>query len=278
LIRTISELKSSGVNTKLAILDAGYYSDDNIQALYDSIIAFVTRIKENKVLYKDLIANHPEDLEKETNIVGYNVRFVYIKRVKCRIIKGNSAYACIGLDIERKNHETKKLFYIVTCEGMDPREVHRKRKRQGIFILISSKRLETTEILPIYYTRQLIEQIFDVGKNYANLIPLKIHKEETFRGHLLLTFIATMILNNMQLKLKDSLYDTVSLFMNLKNQKYLVYNDKIITNEPRKKINNCYKLFGFKYPGEIPLQPNRSPNVVRKKMQELQLRRKAWFI
>jgi transposase len=50
LIRTISELKSSGINIKLAILDAGYFNDDNIQALYDSIIAFITRMKENKVL------------------------------------------------------------------------------------------------------------------------------------------------------------------------------------------------------------------------------------
>jgi transposase len=50
LIKTKSELKSSGVNIKLAILDAGYFSDDNIQALYDSIIAFVTRMKENKII------------------------------------------------------------------------------------------------------------------------------------------------------------------------------------------------------------------------------------
>jgi hypothetical protein len=62
------------------------------------------------------------------------------------------------------------------------------------------------------------------------MIQYRIHKEETFRGHLLLTFIITVILKNIQLKLKFSLYNTISLFMNLKNQKCLVYNDKSITN------------------------------------------------
>jgi hypothetical protein len=40
--------------------------------------------------------------------------------------------------------------------------------------------METSEILPLYYTRQQIEQIFDIGKNYADLLPLRVQSEDTF--------------------------------------------------------------------------------------------------
>jgi transposase len=58
--------------------------------------------------------------------------------------------------------------------------------------------METSEILPLYYTRQQIEQIFDIGKNYADLLPLRVQSEDTFRGHLMLTFMATAILQMLQ--------------------------------------------------------------------------------
>jgi hypothetical protein len=57
----------------------------------------------------------------------------------------------------------------------------------GRFVLISARRVAESKILPAYYTRQQIEQIFDIGKNYAGMLPLRVHKEETFIGHLLLT-------------------------------------------------------------------------------------------
>ncbi|MDR3203761.1 MAG: hypothetical protein LBV23_03305, partial [Deltaproteobacteria bacterium] len=42
LVRTVRELQSCGIKKKLAVLDAGYYSDENILALYNERISFVT--------------------------------------------------------------------------------------------------------------------------------------------------------------------------------------------------------------------------------------------
>jgi hypothetical protein len=67
--------------------------------------------------------------------------------------------------------------------------------------------------------RQQIEQVFDIGKNYADMLPLRVHSEETFRGHLLLTFIATVAVKLSQDKLNGSVYNPISMFMNLRNQK-----------------------------------------------------------
>jgi transposase len=236
----------------LAILDAGYYSDDNFRELYDEDIAFVTRMKENTKLYKNLVATHMPNIELKDNIVDYNGRYVYLKLVECQLIKGYPAYAYVGLDIERKASETKKLFAKAKAQSLSNGEVFDRMSRQGGFVLVSSRRLGTAEILPVYYTRQRIEQVFDIRENYAKAIPLRVQNENTFRGHLLLTFIATAIIKKLQDKLKNSSYNPISLFLNMRNQKCKVYDKMITTQEAFKKANDCYKLLGIKCPIEIP--------------------------
>ena len=44
MTRTVAELKANGVNTKFAILDAGYYTEANADALIDAGLSFMARI------------------------------------------------------------------------------------------------------------------------------------------------------------------------------------------------------------------------------------------
>ena len=98
LTRCLAELKEYGIDTKFAILDAGYYTGDNIQEFFVNEISFITRLKENLILYKGLVADHLGTLEYRENLVEYNGRFVYLKCVACKLGE-NSAHAYIGLDI-----------------------------------------------------------------------------------------------------------------------------------------------------------------------------------
>jgi hypothetical protein len=251
LVRCLAELKESGVNTKFAILDAGYYSDLNIGELYENKVSFVTRMKSNRTLYKELVKEHLGTLYAENNLVEYNGRYVFLKCVPCELA-GNKAYAYIGLDIKRKNDESRKTFESANDKKMDTSKVFRAMQKHGVFILVSSRRIARKNLLPLYYTRQRVEQVFDIGKNYADLIPLRVQNEDTFRGHLLLTFIATIIYK----KLQDSLIKThitpISLFFTLRNQKCKVYDDKVITQEAFKKANECYRHFNYECPVSIP--------------------------
>ena len=72
LIRCLEELKAQGINVKFAILDAGYYTDENIRELFDSKISFITRLKANLVIYKGLVKEHLSSLESKENLVEYN--------------------------------------------------------------------------------------------------------------------------------------------------------------------------------------------------------------
>ena len=107
-----------------------------------------------------------------------------------------------------------------------------------------------------YYTRQQIEQVFDIGKNNADLLPLRVQKEETFRGHLMLTFMATAVLQQLQRDIiskrkKKSKVNPEGVFFKLRNQKCKVYEKNIVPQEPVKDINDVYKLLGISCPVTI---------------------------
>ena len=74
-------------------------------------------------------------------------------------------------------------------------------------------------MLPLYYTKQQIEQVLNVRKNYAGMLPVRVHCEDTFRGHLLLTFIAEVVIKQIQDDLKNSAITPISLFLDLRNYK-----------------------------------------------------------
>jgi hypothetical protein len=251
LVRCLEELQAQGVDVEFTILDAGYYTEDNIHKLFEKGISFVTRLKQNLVLYKEIVANHLETLEAGEYLVEYNGRYVYLKCVPCEL-GGHQAYAYIGLDIERKFSESYKTFQRAIPKKMNTVQVHDAIQNQGIFILITSNQIDTKEVLPLYYTRQQIEQVFDIGKNYAGMLPVRVHSEDTFRGHLLLTFITTAVIKRMQADLINSTITPISIFLDLRNQKCKVYEDKIITSEAFKKANDIYKKFKMQCPVAIP--------------------------
>ena len=245
------ELKAQGVDVNFAILDAGYYTGENIEDLFKKSISFLTRMKPNTTIYKELVATHFDTLDTKENLVEYNGRYVYLKCVQCELA-GYNAYAYIGIDIERKSYEAQKIFTRAKDKNMTTNQVFSAMEKQGLFVLVSSRRIAKTKVLPLYYTRQQIEQVFDVGKNYADMLPLRVHNEDTFRGHLLLTFIATVIIKRIQDCLMGSSITPISLFLDLRNHKCKVFSDKIITQEVFKKANDCYKLFNFPCPPVFP--------------------------
>ena len=256
LCTTINEIKAYNIDIKFAILDAGYLSDDNINELYDGGISFVSRVKENTRIYKDAIKNILPSIEKKENRVTYNGRYAFIEKSECIVGNGHKAYLYLGLDISMKNHESVKLMERATHNRMKTDEVFEAMERQGVFALISSRPIARDKILPTYYTRAQIEQVFDLCKNNTNMLPLRVHTEETFRGHLLIAFVASVIAKKLQEELKDTSLNPASAFQLLRNQKCKVFADRIIPQEAVKKVNDLYKKFGMKSPKTIARKPN----------------------
>ena len=254
---TISELEENGVPIREALLDAGYYSMDNIKTLYKAKVRFVCRMKQNLTLYKELASQYRDKLERPENMVKFGKRIVYIQKRKVNLAEGCPGYAYICLDLARKAMETtQKLNHLDPKEDVSD-ELFEALASEGMFVLASSVNLPVEEILPVYYTRQQVEQTFDVCKNYTDLLPLRIESEDKLRGHLLLTFIASCIVRRIQNKLLatekkcSGRLNPISLFQNLGYQHCSVYKDKIIVHEADSKANKGYNLFGIEVPKEL---------------------------
>jgi transposase len=253
---TIAELEVFGVCVDYAIVDAGYYSESNVRGLYGddaggNAIPFLTRIGSNLTLYKQLSSEHIDDLLSARYLLMQRDRLLSVKRVEIDLF-GHLAYAYVAIDHARRQEEIYKYAKsALGCKDISHEEMNAAMKTKGIFILISSEKIETDEILPLYYTRQTVEQVFDVSKNNADLLPLRVHNEDTFRGHLLLSFIATVAFLSINQLLADTVYNAEGAFLILSNQKCKVFDDCILPKEPTKKMNEIYKKLGIKSPVSI---------------------------
>jgi len=250
---TLCELHAYGIDVEHAIIDAGYYSEANIKELQSHQISFVMRLIPNRKLYKDLVAQYAADLEDAKNLIKYRERLVYIKRISIDLF-GKVSYAYLAEDIDRKHDEIKK-FARAALENNDLTidEMNEAMRTKGLFILISADLIENEEILPLYYTRQAIEQVFDMGKNNAELLPLRVHGIAAFRGHLLLSFLAAVMYLSANQMLKGSDICASGAFHVMRNLKCKVFDQKIIVQEANKKMNDIAKHLKISYPVELPL-------------------------
>lgn len=253
LERTIRELKANGINTKFSILDAGYMTMENLKILYESHISFLTRVKPNLKIYKEVIHEHLKDLETKENFVLYNERGIYIKRIEKEIIEGHKSYIYLGLDMAQKSMEGQAIIKKADARKMNADEVYEAIKNKGVFMLISSRKIAKEKLMPLYYTRDQIEKVFNIGKGQANLLPIRTHSEEKFRGHLLITFIASVVLKLLQKETSRTGISTKAMFMEMRNQKCKVYENEVITTEPVKRMNDIYKILKIKCPAGIPI-------------------------
>ena len=258
LCTTLAELRQYSIAIDYAIVDAGYCSEDNILELYESNVRFLTRLAPNRTLFKEVTKEHLPSLMTAANAMRYGNRLLYMKKVSVELY-GNAGFAYIGMDMDSRNQQMKRSVFAAIDDNLSPEDADIRMSKLGVFMIISSEDIEISELLPLYYTRQQIEQVFDLGKNNADILPLRVQSEDTFRGHLMITFLATVLLQKLQRdilvkrKKKDKTNPEGALFT-MRNQKCKVYANEIVPQEAVKSINDVYKLFQIKCLAAIPIK------------------------
>jgi hypothetical protein len=250
LSRTITLLSEYGMPTDLSLLDAGYFSDHNADLLYKAKIDFVTRLPErNRTLYHAILRKAQPELRRKENLVKYRDRYVYIKRVECRIgADKNLAYAYVGYDVDGSGDTNHKVINSSRKKAKSIEAMHDAFEVSGIFILLSSLAFDTDEILEVYYLRQQVEQYFDVSKGISRLTPLRVHTEQRVLGHLLLCQVAATINLAIQKRMNQYFENREGMFMSLRNQKCEVFAERIVTYEGQSDANQFYKKLRIDYP------------------------------
>jgi len=243
---TVSELYKMGVKSTFVLLDAGYYSEDNIKNLYVSKIDFLTRLPAGRLLYKQLVADTAEDLEKSQNLVIYNGRSLFIKRAEVDLF-GNKGFAYVVCDLKRKLSESNKFLIAAREDNLPNDEIDTGLKFKGKFVLISDKELEAAEVIPLYYTRQSAERLFGVSKSILDTLPIRAHLEAVMRGVLLLNFMALVLFTELQKAL--GVFSTVEeALLEARNLKCKVFDDSIIVAEPNRRFKDILANSGITVP------------------------------
>ena len=165
------------------------------------------------------------------------------------------AYGYFCLDLTMQNEARYKLSEEAIDENMSGVEVHEKFKTKGLFMIVATRRIAKTKILNLYFSRNQIEEIFKIGKTDGNMLPLNVSNENTLRGHLIITFIAAVIIKILNDRLLNQKISINKLFSTLEYQSANIYRDKLITSEPTKIMNEIYDIFKIKCPVEIPYKP-----------------------
>jgi len=255
LCTTVAELSQYEISIDHAIVDAGYFSEGNAKELYRNGIHFITRLAPNRKIYKDVVQSQLADIISSKHAIRYGGRLLYMKKTKVDIY-GHVGYAYVGVDMDSRNSQIKRAAFAFMDDHLSSEEADLRMSKLGVFMLLASDDMDIEAVLPLYYTRQQVEQIFDIGKNNADLLPLRTQSEDTFRGHLMLTFMATAVLQKLQKEIitkrkKGDKINPEGAFMKLRNQKCKVYSKNIVPQEPIKEINAVYKLLKIDCPTTI---------------------------
>ncbi|MBP5479781.1 MAG: hypothetical protein J6Y15_10525, partial [Bacteroidaceae bacterium] len=72
----------------------------------------------------------------------------------------------------------------------------------------------------------------------TNMLPLRVQTEATFRGHLLIAFMASVVVRMLQDDLSKTSYNPQSTFLTIRNHKCKVFDDYVLTMESVKKAND----------------------------------------
>lgn len=247
--RTVNELFMRGMAVDFVAMDAGYFTGENIDELYSLGIDFITRLAPNLTLYKDIVREHAASLRRQENLVQYKDRYVYLKRVDCRLgTKAHEAFVYLGYDIDRGSDEAHKALRRARKNKGSLSSLHNGLEQSGLFMLVSSLPFETDGILPAYYSRQMIEQYFDISKGSAKLTPLRVHSEEALYGHLILSMVAATMNVYIQNKTNCIYSNRDEIFMTLRNQKCMLFKSRLTTTEPQAAANKFYRTFGIECP------------------------------
>lgn len=249
LQNTVDEIMRLGLEVEQAIFDAGYFSEKNLDYLCKSNLKFLTRMPKSRKIFKELSAK-VGDLELATNAVIYGEkRAVFVKTSEVDLY-GHKMFAHVILDPAKKGREISSALINADANQSEAGDVDGDMKYAGMFILLSNYAINKEDILPSYYARQQIEQVFGFAK-CNNLLPLRVHSDQSIRGYLLLVFLSIILFVQMRNKLQSNTKTQVTVeqaLLSLRNLKAKVYDKEVIPVEQTKKMREIFQALGITVP------------------------------
>jgi hypothetical protein len=120
-----------------AIVDAGYFDEENVKEFYTRQVQFIARLAPNRVLFKEVAKEHLPNLMSYANAIRYGNRLLYIKKVQVEIF-GNAGFAHIGVDVDSRNQQMKRAAFTAMDDKLPQEDADKRMSSLGVFMLVSS--------------------------------------------------------------------------------------------------------------------------------------------
>jgi len=240
---TNKEMEKLGIHSRITIMDAGFFSEDNIISMLNKKMDFLIRVPANRSIYHECIES-ARDIEEPERAVKYGKRIMFISSSKTRFAD-NDVFFYILIDPERRRRELSR-YLLSHLKGYDRFSV----KKKGFMVLMSSSKIPSKELVPMYYTRQFVDKAFSYSKDDLSLLPLRVHGEDALRGYLLLIFLSLIVYMDLQKRI-ESVEMSLDLLRNLKCK---VFDNEIVIQELTKDQKILFEKIGVIMPNTMGIQ------------------------
>ena len=241
---TLTKLEAYGVDEYTAIMDRGFFSQNNLLEMLERKISFIIPAKFSLKDLKTLLTETQRDIEQVGYLQKFKDRTIYVKPVifpiNEHLLNGylyydpkseqeekealTSRLYDIREDLARVRLKKNQVAYRVFLEKtgyyknlfewtqVDNRieatirqnAVAQRMNRMGKFMLFYTGDLDWMTCLSLYRERDCIEQEFKDLKNELDVLPLNTHSDNTTRGYLFIAFLSLILRSRMLKMMKDS--------------------------------------------------------------------------
>ena len=266
------------------VMDKGFYSESNIDAMYEAHKRFMIGIPFTAGFAVDLVEKYRDSIRSHNNycMVGnddlYAVtelmdwgghRFyahVYYDSYKAAVDEkafDHTLHCCYEELINgKRNKEHKKyydqFFFIketpvrgIKVEFNEDAIAEYKRNHVGWFILAGNDIKDKVKALQVYRAKDAVEKCFDDLKNDLDMKRIRMHTKETMEGRIFIQFIALLITTRLKEVMNEAGwfkdYDLQEIIDEMKSMREVKVNGtrKKYSTEPTPLQRDIIKLYGL---------------------------------
>lgn len=223
---SLANLKLLGSRSVHLVMDKGFFSEANINALYNSHYRFSVGIPFTASIATNAVEENRTGMDSHKNFISIGEDDLYAA-TKCTKWNGHRCYIHTYYDSLKAELEHKKFTHkllqcydeLVNCKEKSENQAFynnyfivkdlpkrgrkveynegaiskHKQNSIGWFVMISNKTKDAAEALRAYRQKDAVEKGFDDLKNDLDMKRLRIHSNATMEGRIFIQFIALIL-------------------------------------------------------------------------------------
>jgi transposase len=271
------------------VLDRGFFSQENVAELQKKDHQFIMGVPTNRKwvqaiidLYSDSIASPSRYLKiKEDEALFAEVHEVDFQGGRAYLyLYYNAKKAAEDFDeftlnllkykeeLETNHRQSKhqkeyEKFFIVNEEDKTQVKFNEKaiqdyrKKYAGFFCILSTKKMDSKEMLQIYRNKEVVENCFDDLKNQLDMKRLRIHNSTAMDSRVFLQFLALILMSHIRNVTKeDKMLNSFTLREIMEQLESLVevtYPGGKVYTETDPKQRRILEIFGVEIEEGLPI-------------------------